>query len=174
MPVIAILGAQWGDEGKGKVVDMLAQQAKMVVRFSGGDNAGHSVVNPHGAFKLHLIPSGIFNKGVVCIIGNGVVINPKVLIGEIDKLNERGVTTDNLFISDRANLIMPYHLLLDGLEEKARGGKAIGTTLIKDARGNKVQLKRAVRVNHGVAGIVTAGKANDHLGLLGQHIDHFP
>jgi len=129
MPVIAILGAQWGDEGKGKVVDMLAQQARMVVRFSGGDNAGHSVVNPYGEFKLHLIPSGIFNKDVVCIIGNGVAINPKVLIGEIDNLNERGVTTDNLFISDRAHLIMPYHLLLDGLEEKARGGKAIGTTL---------------------------------------------
>ncbi|MGD9115802.1 MAG: adenylosuccinate synthase [Dehalococcoidia bacterium] len=129
MPVIAVLGAQWGDEGKGKVVDMLAQQANMVVRFSGGDNAGHSVFNPHGEFKLHLIPSGIFNAGVPCIIGNGVVINPKVLIGEIDNLNERGVTTDNLIISDRAHLIMPYHLLLDGLEEKARAGKAIGTTL---------------------------------------------
>jgi adenylosuccinate synthase len=129
MPVIAVVGAQWGDEGKGKVVDMLAQQARVVVRFSGGDNAGHSVVNPHGEFKLHLIPSGIFNPGVACIIGNGVVINPKVLIGEIENLNERGVKTDNLFISDRAHLIMPYHLLLDGLEEKARGGKAIGTTL---------------------------------------------
>jgi adenylosuccinate synthase len=128
MPVIAVVGAQWGDEGKGKVVDMLAQQARMVVRFSGGDNAGHSVVNPHGSFKLHLIPSGIFNPEVACIIGNGVVINPKVLIGEMDDLNERGVTTDNLFISDRAHLIMPYHLLLDGLEEEARGGKAIGTT----------------------------------------------
>ena len=129
MPVIAILGAQWGDEGKGKVVDMLAQKARMVVRFSGGNNAGHSVVNPHGEFKLHLIPSGIFNAEVACIIGNGVVINPEVLIGEIDNLNERGVGTDNLFISDRAHLVMPYHLLLDGLEEKARGGKAIGTTL---------------------------------------------
>ncbi len=128
MPVIAVLGAQWGDEGKGKVVDMLAQQASMVVRFSGGDNAGHSVVNPHGEFKLHLIPSGIFNAEVACIIGNGVVINPKVLIGEMDNLNERGVNTNNLFISDRAHLIMPYHLLLDGLEEEARGGKAIGTT----------------------------------------------
>ena len=128
MPVIAVLGAQWGDEGKGKVVDMLAQQARMVVRFSGGDNAGHSVVNPHGDFKLHLIPSGIFNAGVTCIIGNGVVINPRVLIGEIDNLNGRGVDTGNLFISDRAHLIMPYHLLLDGLEEEARGGKAIGTT----------------------------------------------
>ncbi len=129
MPVIAVIGAQWGDEGKGKVVDMLAQKARVVVRFSGGDNAGHSVVNPHGEFKLHLIPSGIFNKEVACIIGNGVVVNPKVLIGEIDNLNERGVATNNLFISDRAHLIMPYHLLLDGLEEKARGGKAIGTTL---------------------------------------------
>jgi len=129
MPVVAIVGAQWGDEGKGRVVDMLAQQAKMVVRFSGGDNAGHSVVNPHGEFKLHLIPSGIFDPGVVCIIGNGVAINPSVLIGEIDRLNERGVDTGNLFISDRAHLIMPYHLLLDGMEEKARGGRAIGTTL---------------------------------------------
>jgi len=128
MPVVAIVGAQWGDEGKGKVVDMLAQQAKMVVRFSGGDNAGHSVVNPHGEFKLHLIPSGIFNAGVACIIGNGVVINPGMLIGEIDRLNKRGVDTSHLFISDRAHLIMPYHLLLDGLEEEARGGKALGTT----------------------------------------------
>ena len=129
MPVVAIVGAQWGDEGKGRVVDMLAQQAKMVVRFSGGDNAGHSVVNPHGEFKLHLIPSGIFDPGVACIIANGVAINPRVLIGEIDRLNERGVDTSHLFISDRAHLIMPYHLLLDGMEEKARGGKALGTTL---------------------------------------------
>lgn len=128
MPVVAVIGAQWGDEGKGKVVDMLAQQAGMVVRFSGGDNAGHSVVNPHGEFKLHLIPSGIFNAGVACLIANGVVINPKVLIDEMDRLNERGVDTSHLFISDRAHLIMPYHILLDGLEEEARGGRAIGTT----------------------------------------------
>jgi len=128
MPVVAIVGAQWGDEGKGRVVDMLAQQASMVVRFSGGDNAGHSVVNPHGKFKLHLIPSGIFDPGVACIIANGVVVNPEVLIGEMDRLNERGVDTNHLFISDRAHLIMPYHLLLDGLEEEARGGKALGTT----------------------------------------------
>jgi len=128
MPVVAIIGAQWGDEGKGKVVDMLAQKAGMVIRFSGGDNAGHSVVNPSGEFKLHLIPSGIFNPGVVCVIANGVVVNPAVLIGEVDSLNERGVDTSNLFISDRAHLIMPYHILLDGLEEEARGGGAIGTT----------------------------------------------
>ena len=128
MPVIAVIGAQWGDEGKGRIVDLLAQQARVVVRFSGGDNAGHTVVNPYGEFKLHLVPSGIFSSQVVCIIGNGVVINPAVLIDEMDQLSERGVDTTGLFISDRAHLIMPYHILLDGLEEEARGGKAIGTT----------------------------------------------
>jgi len=128
MPVIAIIGAQWGDEGKGKVVDLLAEKARMVVRFSGGDNAGHTVVNPYGKFGLHLIPSGIFAPQATCIIGNGVVINPAALIAEIDQLNQRGVDTTRLFISDRAHLIMPYHILLDGLEEEARGGKALGTT----------------------------------------------
>jgi len=128
MPVIAVIGAQWGDEGKGKVIDLIAQEAGMVVRFSGGDNAGHTVVNPSGEFKLHIVPSGIFSPRAVCIIGNGVVINPAVLIDEIDQLNERGVDTTRLFISDRANLIMPYHVLLDGLEETLRGGKALGTT----------------------------------------------
>jgi adenylosuccinate synthase len=128
MPVTAVIGAQWGDEGKGKIVDMLAEEARVVVRFSGGDNAGHTVVNPHGEFKLHLIPSGIFSPGATSIIGNGVVINPSVLIDEIDQLNKRGVDTSRLYISDRAHLIMPYHTLLDGLEEEARGGKAIGTT----------------------------------------------
>ena len=128
MPVIAVIGAQWGDEGKGKIVDMLAEKVKVVVRFSGGDNAGHTVVNPQGEFKLHIIPSGIFYPQTTCIIGNGVVINPAVLIDEIDQLNGRKVDTSRLFISDRAHLIMPYHLLLDGLEEESRGGKAIGTT----------------------------------------------
>jgi adenylosuccinate synthase len=128
MPVIAVIGAQWGDEGKGKVVDLLAQEASLVVRFSGGDNAGHTVVNPCGKFGLHLVPSGIFSPHTVCIIGNGVVINPSVLIGEMDQLDRCGVATTRLFISDRANLIMPYHILLDGLEEESRGGKALGTT----------------------------------------------
>ena len=128
MPVIAVIGAQWGDEGKGKVVDLLAEQARVVVRFSGGDNAGHTVINPYGEFKLHLIPSGIFSSQAVCIIGNGMVINPAVLIEEMNQLNQRGVDTSRLFISDRAHLIMPYHVLLDGLEEESRGGKAIGTT----------------------------------------------
>ncbi|MFH1652050.1 MAG: adenylosuccinate synthase [Chloroflexota bacterium] len=128
MPVIAIIGAQWGDEGKGKIVDMLAENADVVVRFSGGDNAGHTVVNPQGEFGLHLIPSGIFSPHATSVIGNGVVINPKVLLQELENLNQRGVDTSRLRISDRAHLIMPYHLLLDGLEEEARGGKAIGTT----------------------------------------------
>ncbi len=129
MPVAAIIGAQWGDEGKGRIVDMLAEKADYVVRFSGGDNAGHTVVNPQGEFKLRLTPSGIFYKSAVSIIGNGVVINPAVLNAEIDDLNKRGINTSNLKISDRANLIMPYHMLIEGYEEKALGAKAIGTTL---------------------------------------------
>ncbi|MBN1369170.1 MAG: adenylosuccinate synthase [Dehalococcoidaceae bacterium] len=129
MPVIAIIGAQWGDEGKGKVVDMLAEKSSVVVRFAGGDNAGHTVINPRGHFKLHLIPSGIFYPEVTCVIGNGVVLNPASLIKEINQLAANSIDTSRLVISDRAHLIMPYHRLLDELEEKARGKKAIGTTL---------------------------------------------
>lgn len=129
MPVVAAIGAQWGDEGKGKIVDMLAEKARYVVRFSGGDNAGHTVVNPQGEFKLRLTPSGIFYKNTTSIIGNGVVINPAVLNNEVDSLNARGIDTSKLLISDRANLIMPYHIAIEGLEEKALGAKAIGTTL---------------------------------------------
>ena len=128
MPVVAIIGAQWGDEGKGKIVDMLAEKARLVVRFSGGDNAGHTVVNQLGEFALHLIPSGIFSPQATCIIGNGVAVNPAVLIREMDQLNQRAVDTSRLVISDRAHLVMPYHILLDGLEEKWRGDQAIGTT----------------------------------------------
>jgi adenylosuccinate synthase len=128
MPTIAIIGGQWGDEGKGKVVDLLAQEAKVIVRFSGGDNAGHTVINLYGEFKLHITPAGIFSPHALCIIGNGVVINPAVLIDEVDQLSQRGVDTSRLFISDRAHLIMPYHILLDSLEEESRAGKAIGTT----------------------------------------------
>jgi len=128
MSVLAVIGAQWGDEGKGKIVDMLAEKSRVIVRFSGGDNAGHTVVNPHGEFKLHLIPSGIFSPGATSILSNGMVINPSVLLDEIAQINKRGVDTSRLFISDRAHLILPYHILLDGLEEEARGGKALGTT----------------------------------------------
>ncbi len=128
MPVIAVIGAQWGDEGKGKVIDMLAEKADIVVRFSGGDNAGHTIINAYGKFILQLVPSGVFNPGTTCIIGNGVVVNPAVLIDEISLLKKRGISTESLLISDRANIIMPYHLVLEAYEEDARGKSAIGTT----------------------------------------------
>ena len=128
MPVIALIGAQWGDEGKGKVVDLISENVQAVVRFSGGDNAGHTVVNSYGEFPLHLVPSGIFWPHTTCIIGNGMAVNPKVLLEEISGLEKKGVSTNRLYISDRANVIMPYHIMLDGLEEKSRGGKAVGTT----------------------------------------------
>jgi adenylosuccinate synthase len=128
MAVVAVVGGQWGDEGKGKIIDLLAEKAKIVVRFSGGDNAGHTVINPYGEFRLHLVPSGIFYPRAICIIGNGVAINPAVLLQEIDDLQKHNVGTSRLFISDRAHLIMPYHTLLDKLEEERRNKGAIGTT----------------------------------------------
>jgi len=128
MPAIAVIGGQWGDEGKGKVVDLLAEEADIVMRFSGGDNAGHTVINQFGEFKLHLVPSGIFSPRATCVIGNGAVVNPAILTRELEMLSERNVDTSRFYISDRAHVIMPYHPLLDGLEEKLRGGKAIGTT----------------------------------------------
>jgi len=128
MSVIAIVGAQWGDEGKGRVVDYLAQTADMVIRFQGGDNAGHTVVNDFGTFKLHLVPSGIFNPQTVNIIGTGAVVNPQSLLDEMAGVAQAGVSTENLFISNRAQMVMPYHQMLDGLQESARAEKKIGTT----------------------------------------------
>ena len=128
MPVIAVVGAQWGDEGKGKIVDMLAEKASMVVRFSGGPNAGHTVHNPYGEFSLHLVPSGIFYPHTACLIGSGVVVSPSVLLDELEQLWKKGVDTSKLLISTRAHLIMPYHILLDKLEEEAKGSGALGTT----------------------------------------------
>ncbi len=128
MPAVAVVGAQWGDEGKGKIIDLLAEKADFVIRFSGGDNAGHTVVNPHGEFTLHIVPAGIFNQNTTCIIGNGVAVNPAVLLREINDLQSRGIKTDKLFIDDRAHVIMPYHVLMDGIEEERRSSNAIGTT----------------------------------------------
>ena len=128
MSVIAVVGAQWGDEGKGRVVDYLAANADLVIRYGGGNNAGHTVVNPHGHFKLHLIPSGIFHDDTRNLLGNGVVINPPALVAELDGLAAAGFACQNLFISDRAHLVMPYHLLLDQLEERERGSAKLGTT----------------------------------------------
>src|SRR5437867_63381 len=128
MPVVAVVGGQWGDEGKGKVVDLLAGSADVVIRATGGDNAGHTVVNPLGEFALHLVPAGIFNPAATCIIAPGVALNPAVLIKELDALEARGVATNGLMISERAHLVMPYHLLMDRLQEAQRGGDPIGTT----------------------------------------------
>ena len=147
MSVIAVVGAQWGDEGKGRVVDYLADDANLVIRYGGGNNAGHTVVNPHGHFKLHLIPSGIFHPGTKNLLGNGVVINPPALVGELDALLAAGFDGENLFISDRAHLVMPYHLLLDQLEERERGANKLGTTSrgIGPAYVDKVA-RRGIRV----------------------------
>ena len=128
MPAYAVIGAQWGDEGKGKVVDFLAQNSHYVVRYSGGNNAGHTVINERGEFAFHLVPTGILSPHVCCIIGNGVVVDPEVLLGEIQGLQAQGVDTSRIYVSDRAHLIMPYHIALDTLEERARGARAIGTT----------------------------------------------
>ncbi len=128
MPVLAVVGGQWGDEGKGKIIDLLAGRAHVVVRAQGGDNAGHTVVNPRGKFALHLVPAGIFNEQTRCLIGPGVALNPATLLSEMDELEQRGVSTQNLIISARAHLVMPYHPIFDKLEEEARGAGAIGTT----------------------------------------------
>ncbi|HLY35652.1 MAG TPA: adenylosuccinate synthase [Candidatus Limnocylindria bacterium] len=128
MSVIAVVGAQWGDEGKGRVVDYLAANADLVIRYGGGNNAGHTVVNPHGHFKLHLVPSGIFYPRTRNLLGNGVVINPPALTGELDGLAAAGFDCSNLFIADRAHLVMPWHVLLDQLEERERGSAKLGTT----------------------------------------------
>jgi adenylosuccinate synthase len=128
MPAYAVIGGQWGDEGKGKVIDYLAGDVDCVVRYGGGNNAGHTVVNERGKFQLHLVPSGICWPNVCGIIGNGVVVDPDVLLGELDALAARGVDTSRFFVSERAHLIMPYHILLDRLEEEDRGTGAIGTT----------------------------------------------
>ena len=129
MAVTAVIGSQWGDEGKGKVVDYLSEQADYVARFNGGNNAGHTVINRFGTFKIHLVPSGIFAQNTVGLIGGGVVIDPSVLLEEIDMLNKAGVGVEGrLWISPRSHLIMPYHKILDGLYEEAKGAGATGTT----------------------------------------------
>ena len=129
MPTTIVIGAQWGDEGKGKIIDYLSSTSDFVVRFHGGNNAGHTIVNSKGKFALHLVPSGIFNPKSIAVISNGVVIDLEVLLGEIEDLEKAGIIIKGrLFISPRANLIMPYHKLLDNLYEEAKGEKKTGTT----------------------------------------------
>lgn len=128
MANVIVIGAQWGDEGKGKVTDLLSRSADVVVRYQGGVNAGHTVVVKDRTFKLHLIPSGILYPETECIIGSGTVIDPQVLIQELDQLKALGISTDNLFISDTAHVTMPYHRLIDKASEERRGNHKIGTT----------------------------------------------
>jgi adenylosuccinate synthase len=128
MPGIVIVGTQWGDEGKGKVTDLLADRADVIVRFQGGNNAGHTIVREGREFRFHLIPSGILHPGKTCVIGNGVVLDPQVLLGEIDGLKRTGIEVGNLRISANAHLIMPYHVLLDTAGETKLGKLSIGTT----------------------------------------------
>src|SRR5436305_12177297 len=128
MTVLGIIEAQWGDEGKGKIVDELSMHADFVVRYQGGSNAGHRVVHEQGEFSFRLVPSGILFPNTNCIIGNGVVVDPKGLLAEMEELQSRGIDMSRLYISERAHVVMPYHFLLDRFEEEARGADKIGTT----------------------------------------------
>jgi adenylosuccinate synthase len=126
--VTVVVGTQWGDEGKGKLVDLLSNRADLCMRFQGGGNAGHTVVNTYGEFKLHLIPCGIFNPACTCVMGTGTVIDPPALLEELDSLAKQGISGTNLLISDRAHVVMPYHKLLDRVEDVARGVYRVDTT----------------------------------------------
>ncbi len=128
MAAKVIIGAQWGDEGKAKIIDILSEEAEVVIRSQGGNNAGHTVAVEDKVYKFHLIPSGVLYPGTECIVGNGVVIDPAGILKEIDGLLEQGISVDNLKISERAHVVMPYHKVLDGIKEVARGADDIGTT----------------------------------------------
>ena len=129
MSSVVVVGTQWGDEGKGKITDFLSENAEVVARYQGGDNAGHTIKFDGKTYKLHLIPSGIFAQNKISVIGNGVVINPKSIVKELKYLQDEGVSADNLRISARAHVILPYHILLDQLQEDSKGDNKIGTTI---------------------------------------------
>ena len=126
--VKAVVGANWGDEGKGKITDMLAKEADIIVRFQGGANAGHTIVNDYGKFALHTLPSGVFYQHTVNIIGNGVALNIPILVEEIKSITDRNVPCPKILVSDRAQIVMPYHILFDSYEEERLGGKSFGST----------------------------------------------
>ncbi|WLR50841.1 adenylosuccinate synthase [Bacillus tianshenii] len=128
MSSVVVVGTQWGDEGKGKITDYLSENAEVVARYQGGNNAGHTIAFDGETYKLHLIPSGIFYNDKVCVLGNGMVIDPKALVKELKYLHDRGISTDNLRISNRAHVILPYHLKQDEVEEERKGANKIGTT----------------------------------------------
>ena len=126
--VKAIVGANWGDEGKGKITDLLAEQSDVVIRFQGGANAGHTIINRYGRFALHTLPSGVFYPHIVNVIGNGTALDIAKLVDELEQVEAQGVPSPKLMVSDRAQLLMPYHVLQDAYEEERLGGKAFGST----------------------------------------------
>ncbi len=179
MANIVIVGAQWGDEAKGKIVDYLAARCGMVVRFGGGNNAGHSVTVGTQEYKFHLIPSGILNPDITCVIADGVVIDPGVFVKELKGLAERGISLHNLKISGSAHLILPYHRLLDQLQEDARGEWKIGTT----GRGvGPAYMDKAARIGIRLSEFVDAARFEARLRpliaeknlLLTRIYDHAP
>ena len=126
--VTAIVGANWGDEGKGKITDVKAAQSDIVIRYQGGSNAGHTIINPYGKFALHQLPSGVFHGHILNIIGNGVALSPEKLVAELKSLEDSGVPKPNIVVSNRAQVVMPYHVALDTLEESRLSSKSFGST----------------------------------------------
>ncbi len=162
MAATILVGAQWGDEGKGKITDFLANTAEVVVRYQGGNNAGHTVISGDAVYKLHLVPSGILYKDCLCLIGNSVVVDLAVLLAEIRALKERGLSFDRFYISERAHLIMPYHKVLDALEEEAKAEGKIGTT----KRGiGPAYVDKINRIGIRLADLLDEGEFRRKLGL---------
>ena len=160
MANIVIVGAQWGDEAKGKIIDYLASQVAMVVRFGGGNNAGHSVMVGSEEFKFHLIPAGILNPDVLCVIADGVVIDPGVLIAELEGLSARGISLANLKISGSAHVILPYHRLIERLQEEELGESKLGTT----GRGiGPAYMDKAARVGIRMQELIDPGRFRERL-----------
>ncbi|MGG3280400.1 adenylosuccinate synthase [Paenibacillus solani] len=192
MSTVVVVGTQWGDEGKGKITDYLAESADVVARYQGGNNAGHTILIDGKKFKLSLIPSGVFYKDKTCVIGNGMVVNPAALIEEINYIHDNGFSTDNLVISDRAHVIMPYHMVLDALEEDRKGPNKIGTTRkgigpcymdkaarngiriadLMDAEEFELKLRHLVKEKNQVITQVYEGEALDVEEILKQYLEY--
>lgn len=192
MSTVVVVGTQWGDEGKGKITDYLAESADVVARYQGGNNAGHTILIDGKKFKLSLIPSGVFYKDKTCVIGNGMVVNPAALIEEINYIHDNGFSTDNLVISDRAHVIMPYHMVLDALEEDRKGPNKIGTTRkgigpcymdkaarngiriadLMDAEEFELKLRHLVKEKNQVITQVYGGEALDVEEILTQYLEY--
>ena len=148
--VRAVVGANWGDEGKGKITDMLAEDSDIIIRFQGGSNAGHTIINDYGKFALHLLPSGVFYNHTTSVIGNGVALNIPYLVEELESLTSRNVPMPKILVSDRAQILMPYHMLLDAYEEERLGGKSFGFQVSElfDEEGLKEKVYRVVETKN--------------------------